>query len=126
MITLNKDTTNNIIFTLTEKSQLPTPYFLFSFTNDSSGKQKLFNMTDLSGYQRRYNLFNLIESDSENLSAGTVTLQYGWGKYEVYESITPTLEISGTTGRVLEEGRYYVNGYPLTSSNNNVLNNIYL
>jgi len=106
--------------------KLPAPYFLFSFTNDSSGQQKLFNMTDLSGYQRRYNLFNLIDSDSENLSAGTLSLQYGWGKYEVYESTTPTLQLSGTTGRILEEGRYYVNGYPLTSSNNNTINNIYL
>jgi hypothetical protein len=127
MITLNKSSLNTVIFTLTEKSQLPIPKYLFSFTNDNSGENKLFNMTDLSGYARRYNEFDLIESGTtyENLSAGTVTLQYGWGKYEVYESTTPTLFISGTTGRVLEEGRYFVNGYPASMANN-TSPNIYL
>ncbi len=128
MITINKDTENSIIFTLTERSQLGNPKYLFSFTNDSSGEQKLFNMTDTSGYQRRFNLFELTESGTtyENLSASTVNLEYGWGKYEVYESATQTLEISGTTGRILEEGRYFVNGYPVEYNNNSNVNNIYL
>ena len=128
MISLNKESVNTVIFTLTEKSQLPSSNYLFSFTNDSSGTQTLFNMDDESPYARRYNKFELITTGSTfvNLSAGTVDLEYGWGKYEVYESASPTLEISGTTGRILEEGRYFVNGYPVSSSNGNSSPNIYL
>jgi hypothetical protein len=128
MISLNKDSVNTVVMTLTEKSQLPIPKYLFSFTNDNSGTQTLFNMDDQSGYARRYNQFELTTTGSTfvNLSAGTVDLEYGWGKYEVYESSSPTLFISGTTGRILEEGRYFVNGYPVTSNNANTIPNIYL
>jgi len=65
MITINKDATNSVIFTLTEKSVIPVPNYLFSFTNDNSGVSTLFNMTDTSSYPRRYNQFDLIEDDGE-------------------------------------------------------------
>ena len=125
MITLNKDIANNIVFTLTEKSVLVTPNYLFSMTNDSSGEQKVFSMDDVSSYPRRYNLFTLTENSVENLSAGTVSLKYGWGKYEVYESTGSTLNISDTTGRIIEEGKYFINGYPANFNGNNS-NDIYL
>jgi hypothetical protein len=125
MIYVTKNTTNNVIFTLTERSQLPAPSFLFQFVDDSTRDEKLFNMLDISGYARRYNLFNLIESTTENLANGQVELNYGFGRYKVYESVTPTLFISGTTGRVLEEGIYFVPQYP-ASMNNNTNNTIYI
>jgi len=82
-------------------------------------------MIDSSPYARRYNLFNLTETTNENLSNGQVELKYGFGRYKVYESVTPTLSISGTTGRILEEGIYYVNSYPASMNNNNI-NTIYI
>ena len=82
-------------------------------------------MPDTTSYVRRYNQFDLIETSSEDLSNGRVELDYGWGKYEVYEAITATLSISGTTGRILEEGKYFVSGYPATFNNNDI-NDIYL
>lgn len=124
MIVIEKGATNSVIFTLTEKSQLPAPYYLFDFINDSDAEQKLFNMTDLSGYPRRYNKFNLIESSSQDLPNGKVELDYGWGTYRVYESATQSLVIANTTGRILEEGKYFVKGYP-AEFNNNDINNIY-
>jgi len=60
-----------------------------------------------------------------NPSLGQVDLEYGWGKYEVYEAVTATLSVSGTTGRILEEGKYFVSGYPATFNNNDI-NDIYL
>ena len=84
-------------------------------------------MEDLSGYQRRYNMFDLVEtSGSTSPSTGEITLDYGFGTYEVYESTTPTLSISATTGRILEEGKTFVNGYPSTFATNNGNNTTYL
>jgi len=125
MIYLQKGATNSVIMTLTEKSELNNPYFLFSFTNNTSGDEKLFNMADISGYRRRYNRFELVETTSENLPNGEVELEYGWGRYEVYESATQSLDINDTTGRILEQGKFYVSGYPATLNNNDI-NNIYL
>jgi len=125
MITLNKNSSNSLIFTLTEKSRLPVPFYLFSFVDDTSKEQVLFNSTDLSGYPRRFNQFDIIESGSTNPSQGIIELNYGFGTYEVYEATGATLNITGTTGRVLEEGKYYVNGYP-TAMQANSITNIYL
>tara|TARA_R110001632_G_scaffold162493_2_gene280883 strand:+ start:6216 stop:6599 length:384 start_codon:yes stop_codon:yes gene_type:complete len=127
MITINKETTNNIIFTLTERSTLGAPSYLFSFIDDNTRDEVLFNMEDLSGYPRRYNQFELIESGTTytNLSDGIINLDYGFGTYTVYESVTPTLDISGTTGTVLEKGKYFVNGWR-TEYDNNPTQNIYL
>lgn len=125
MIYINKNTTNTLALTLTEKSQIQAPSYLFQFIDDSTKQEKLFNMLDSSPFARRYNLFNLTETTNENLSNGQVELKYGFGRYKVYESVAPTLSISGTTGRVLEEGIYYVNSYPASMNNNNI-NTIYV
>ena len=125
MIYLQRGATNSVVMTLTEKSELNNPYFLFSFTNNTSGDEKLFNMVDISGYRRRYNRFELVETTSEDLPNGKVELEYGWGRYEVYESATQSLDINDTTGRILEQGKFYVSGYPATLNNNDI-NNIYL
>lgn len=119
MIVLNKASTNIIIFTLTEKSEIPVPFYLFSFTNSSSDTQVLFNMADSSGYPRRFNEMTLIEADTAlDPSNGRVEIEYGWGKYEVYEATSQTLDIAQTTGRIIEEGKYFVRGYPAEFNNN--------
>ena len=128
MLTINKDSENTLIFTLTEKSALLSPNYLFNFISDVENEQVLFNMTDQSGYPRRFNEFILTEVNGtispEDPSNGEVTLNYGWGTYEVYESVSPTLVIANTTGRVLEKGKYFVQGYPASFNHNNI-NNIY-
>lgn len=118
-----------MIFTLTEKSQLLNPYYLFKFTSDVEDTEVLFNMADQSMYPRRFNEMVLTEVDGTIIpvdpSNGEVNLNYGWGTYEVYESVTQTLVVANTTGRILEQGKYFVNGYP-ASFNHNTANNIYL
>jgi hypothetical protein len=127
MITIDKSITNTVVMTLTEKSSLANPNYLFRFINDSSKVETLFNMEDQSGYQRRYNLFELVEtSGATDPSIGEVTLDYGFGTYEVYESATPTLIISATTGTILEEGKTFVNGYPSNFQSSTNLNTVYL
>jgi hypothetical protein len=72
----------------------------------------LFNAPDLSTFKCRYNRFDIIESGSTyvNLTGGTINLIPGSYTYNVYESTTPTLDISGTTGVVLSTGKVIVNG----------------
>lgn len=118
MILIEKNTNNTIVFTLTEKSRLAVPYFLFEFVSDT-GVTKLFNMADNSSYPRRFNEMTLVETTSEDLSLGEVDLNYGWGEYKVWESVTQTLLVANTTGRILEEGKYFVKGYPATQQGNN-------
>lgn len=128
MVQINKNSSQSLIFTLTEKSRLPSPYYLFSFINDSSGVETLFNMADTSGWPRRFNEMVLTDDSTgpNNPSLGEVDLEYGFGKYKVYESVTQTLVIANTTGRIIEEGIYFVNGYPSTSNNQQNSTDIYL
>ena len=120
METIHKNTDNTLVFTLDELSTLAAPYYLFSFTNDSSGEETLFNMVDISPYPRRYNKFILTESIGSPVdpSSGIVELDFGWGKYKIYESVTQTLDIAATTGSVLEYGKYFVAGFEDEFDNN--------
>lgn len=111
MIFINKDSINNIVLTLTERSKLINPYFVFQFTSDYSRNEVIFHADDLSTFKCRYNRFNITESGSTyvNLTGGTVNLlPIGTWTYNVFESTTPTLSLSATTGCVLETGKVYV------------------
>jgi hypothetical protein len=130
MITINKNTSNLVVLTLTEKSQLTEPtYNLFVFTNQSTNVTKIFTASDMSIYKDRYNAFTIVESAStENLLIGEIYMTGDTSQwaYEVYESQYPysagTLAISATTGTILESGRVLLNG----QETNNTINEIYL
>jgi hypothetical protein len=131
MITINKNTSNILALTLTEKSQLTGNTFnLFVFTNQSTGVEKIFTAIDTSLYPQRYNKFEVIESDTqpEDLYDGKINISGNTGQwtYAIYESATPfsagTLAISATTGTILEIGRVQLDGLQA----NNTINNIYL
>lgn len=110
---LEKDSNNTVILELTLNSSLVTPYYLFSFSSDTNYDQILnFTGPDTSTYKCRYNKFDIIETGSTytNLTASTVNLRTGSYSYQVYESSTPTLSLSATTGRVIYSGKVFVNG----------------
>lgn len=110
---LNQDSENIVILELTLNSTLMQPSYLFAFTSDTNYNEVLFfTGIDTSSFKCRYNKFNIIETGSTyvNLTASTVDLRSGSYSYKVYESATPTLELSATTGRVIYSGKVYVNG----------------
>ena len=114
MINLNKNSNNIVVLTLTEKSTLLTPYYLFSFTSTTKFDNIVnFIATDTSTYKSRYNQFNIIESGTTyvNLTGGTINLNpNGMWDYTIYEQTSPTnLQISGTTN-IVEVGKVIVNG----------------
>lgn len=128
MISIEKGQTNSVVFTLKEKSVLSNPTYIFILTDDDTKIVKTFSMVNTSNFTRRYDRFNLIEAgtQSEDLSNGIVSLGFGWGSYQVYEtSFTQSVLTATTSGVILETGRYYVEGWS-ASYNNFTQNNVYL
>jgi len=80
MILLIKATLNTIRLTLTEKSDLILPNYLFYFKSEFSQREVSFILVDTSAYTTRYNEFSLTEGSSANK-----TFDEGFYLYEIYE-----------------------------------------
>jgi len=108
MIYIEQGVINQIVLTLTEVTTVPTPHYLFAFTNEmnTASVPQLFTTADTSSYPERYNLFVLDEPVD-------IILKQGQFIYQVYQSSVPyvlPLTIAQTTGVVIEEGRMVVSG----------------
>ena len=114
-----KNTSNDCVFTLREKSQLwnlsgITPFYLFSFTSQQTNQIINFvstNLADLTA-QTRYDEFLIVETGSThvNLSAGTINLTPAiFWDYVVYEQLSQFNFNTAKTIGVVEHGRIYVN-----------------
>lgn len=108
MIYIEQGTINQVVLTLTEVTTVPTPHYLFAFTNEmnTTSSTQLFTTADTSLYPERYNLFVLNEPVD-------LPLKQGQFIYQIYQSSTPfilPLSIAQTTGVVIEEGRMVVSG----------------
>ena len=108
-----KGVTNKVVLTLTEKSKLNSPYYLFIFENefDLETNPIPFTTSDISFSTNRYNLFEITESDSGEEDGGIdvpLKLIIGQYKYSIYESEIETLDINDTTGQIIESGRMVV------------------
>ena len=108
MIYIEQGVVNQIVLTLTEVTTVPTPHYLFAFTNEmnTTSSTQLFTTADLSLWTERYNLFVLNEPVD-------IILKQGQFIYQIYQSSTPyilPLTIAQSTGVVIEEGRMVVSG----------------
>ena len=91
MIIINKNSTNTVVLTLSEKTTLTNAVYLFEVINDSSNESKCFIVEDISTNKIRYNEFNFIENATEDLLNGTFELGLsGFYTYNVYEQISTT------------------------------------
>ncbi len=96
MIRFYKNSTNNVVVTLTENSTVSNPIYLFMFTNQTSNVHYYFIGTDTSIYKTRYNKFSIIEKVAANTLNGEVTLGFnGFYNYTVYQ--TSLANTSGLT-----------------------------
>jgi len=118
MINIDKNSTNKVILTLTEKSTLLNPIYLFSFTSTTDFNNVVnFVGADTSIYKSRYNEFDIIETGTTfvNLTASAINLNPpGMWDYSIYEGTGVTLSISATTGNIIEQGKVIVDGEDLT------------
>jgi len=92
MILINKNRNNTMVMTLTEKSTLTAPYFLFNFVSDVTKQSVNFIAQDLSSYTDRYNQFLITEtSGTTDYTSGTIELSpTGTWTYKVYEQTSST------------------------------------
>ena len=61
MLTLTKGETKYWYLTLTEKTTIANPYYLFSLKHRQTNKEYNFLLTDVSNYKNRYNKFSINE-----------------------------------------------------------------
>jgi len=105
MIKLTKDTTAEVILTLTEKETIFEANYLFVFESRVSNEKVKFvllNVTDESEYKDRYNLFNIVVNDY------FADAENGWYKYTVYEQESTTNTDETLTGGILETGLMFL------------------
>ena len=109
MILITKNTTNNIILTLAEKTTLTNAVYLFEVTNDSSEVVKCFIAEDISPNKQRYNEFDLIENVIEDLLNGTFELGLsGFYTYNIYEQTSTTNLEPTLATNLIETGKLNV------------------
>ena len=90
MLRVLKNSENILTVTLTEKSTLPNPIYLFKFVNQTSNIAYWFISEDTSQYKERYNEFLLIEQDNaspQDSLNGVIELGLqGRYDYEIYQT----------------------------------------
>ncbi len=122
MILVNKNSNNTFVLTLSEKSTLTNPNYLFEFKSDVTGDSVCFIASDTSAYTERFNEFLITEtSGTTDYTSGTITLNpTGQWTYKVYEqtsssNLNPLLADNTTP---LEIGIVKVKGTETTYSSN--------
>lgn len=116
--------------TLTEKSTLTSPYYLFNFVSDVTGNSVNFIASDLSSYTDRYNKFLITETSGTNdYTSGTITLSpTGQWTYKVYEQTSSTNlnPLLATNTTPLEVGIVKVKGTETSYISNSGLDNTFI
>jgi len=130
MILVNKNSNNTLVMTLTEKSTLTNPYFLFNFVSDVTGNSVNFIATDLSSYTDRYNKFLITETSGTAIyTSGTIELSpTGTWTYKVYEQTSSTNlnPLLATNTTPLEVGQVKVKGTETSYISNSGLDNTFI
>ena len=124
MILINKNTSNTVILTLSEKTTLTNAKYLFEVTNDMSNDIKCFIAADISTNKLRYNEFVFIENVTEDLLNGTFSLTLsGFYKYNVYEQVSTTNLDPALALNLIDKGKLNVvsqlSEYPVYTGNEN-------
>jgi len=110
MILINKNSSNEVILTLSEKTSISSPTYLFEFTNDSTKQTKVFISADYSNNKERFNVFNIIETATEVPLTGRVSLTIGDWKYKIYQQASTTNLVVANASGLVENGRVEVKG----------------
>lgn len=105
-IVIRKNQVNNLALTLRERSQFVDAYYLFEFINSFSTTplKRYCSAQNQASLNIRYDLIQISEQANPNGLEGQVRLKEGEWTYNVYESSTPTLDVTETTGRIIQKG----------------------
>ena len=97
MLQINKQESKSWYLTLTEKTTIANPTYLFSLTHRLTNNAYNFILADTSSYTTRYNKFDITEGT-------TVTLDAGEYEYEIYAQTSPTNLDPTLANELVEEG----------------------
>ena len=97
MLQINKQESKSWYLTLTEKTTIANPTYLFSLTHRLTNVAYNFILVDTSSYTTRYNKFDITEGT-------TVTLDAGEYEYEIYAQTSPTNLDPTLANELVEEG----------------------
>ena len=107
MINLRKLQSNVVALTLSEKSTLTNPTYLFEFKNSQTNISIYFISTDYSTAKNWYNKFDIIETDgASNLLNSTINLSLeGQYSYVIREQESTTNLDPLLSGSIVETGK---------------------
>ena len=110
MILLNQNNVNSSIFTLSEKTTIVNPYYLFEFISQDTNISKIFTAADISTSKGRYNEFNIeLTTGTEDLLNGVVNLPLkGFYDYKIYSQANETNLDLANVSELVEVGRIYI------------------
>lgn len=97
MLQINKAETKSWYLTLSEKTTIANPTYLFSLTHRLTNNAYNFILADTSSYPTRYNEFQLTEGT-------TVTLDAGEYIYKIYGQTSPSNLDPTLANELVEEG----------------------
>ena len=84
MILLQENTANIVVLTLTEKTTINAPTYLFRFVNKQTNVEYVCIQTDTSVFKSRYNKFTITtQTTTPNALLGQLKLSLG-DEYEYY------------------------------------------
>lgn len=105
MQTITRGSANTVVFTLTERVTLDSPYFLVKVNSRSTNITKRFILpANASGATARYDQFTITEDDTEDLPNGTVSLTAGDWSYKIYEQASATNLNENLATTLIEDG----------------------
>ena len=110
MIQIVQGAENTFDLTLTEKSTLTNPYYLFVFNNDLTKEPTKKIIADTSSYARRYNRFIVTEGTDITFNPT------GYWHYKVYEQSSSSNTNEALSTKLVEEGKCNVTGTATTHS----------
>ena len=97
MLQINKAQSKSWYLTLSEKTTIANPKYLFSITQRQSNKTTNFILTDVSAYKERYNKFNVTEGTTFVVDAGEFL-------YKVYAQTSNSNLNPSLANELVEEG----------------------
>ena len=102
MLQINKGETKNWYLTLSEKTTISNPTYLFSITQRQTNTTTNFIAPDTSAFKERYNKFQVTEGTTFTVDAGEFL-------YKVYAQSSPTNLNPELAAELVEEGILKVN-----------------
>lgn len=112
MVLIEKGQANTVTVTVTEKTTIESPTYLFSFTNDLTGLVKTCISENTSTATERYDRFVITEkTSSPNNLIGEITLtNEGFWSYKIYAQESTTNLIPADADELVEQGKARITG----------------